>query len=183
MMPSGLATRRPAVPGGSIPPLPPGAVLSAGGVRTYQGFAALTVWQPWAWAIAAGLKQVENRGWKPFSLRPGDVLGIHAALRPVDVHHLASVRENAVRAGRGLEVPSTFMHGALIAVATYVGVVTSREALSVDQRCWWVGPFGWVLRDVRPLPKPLEVRGQQGIWAVPGELVHQVWDQLGGRAA
>ena len=72
MMTSGPSTRRPAVPGGGIPPLPPGAVLSAGGVRTYQGFAALTVWQPWAWAIAAGLKRVENRGWKPFSLRPGD---------------------------------------------------------------------------------------------------------------
>lgn len=183
MMTSGLASRRPAVPGGGSPPLPPGAVLSEGGVRTYRGFSALTVWQPWAWAIGAGLKFVENRGWKPYTLKPGDILGIHAALRPADRLDLAAVRENAVRAGRGLEVPTTFVHGALIAVATYVGVVSSRDELAVDQRCWWVGPCGWVLRDVRALPKPLEARGQQGLWPVAGELVHQVWDQLSGRAA
>lgn len=126
---------------------------------------------------------MENRGWRPYQLREGDQLAIHAALRPADVASLASVRENAVRAGRGLEVPATFVHGAILAVATFSHVVSSREELPADQRWWWVGPFGWVLRDVRRLAQPLEVRGQQGLWPVAGELVHQVWDQLGGRAA
>lgn len=36
----------------------------------------LTVHQPWAWAIAAGHKPLENRKWKP----PADVLGKYLAI-------------------------------------------------------------------------------------------------------
>ncbi|MCL2331658.1 MAG: ASCH domain-containing protein [Proteobacteria bacterium] len=41
----------------------------------------LTLWQPWAGAIAAGLKKYETRGW-PTKHR--GLLAIHASLRPMD---------------------------------------------------------------------------------------------------
>jgi hypothetical protein len=153
-------------------------------VRTYRPLVALTLWQPWAWAIASGLKLVENRTWKPWGKdgQPGDVIAIHAAVRQADWEDVAFVRELAVRAGRGLEVPTTFVHGCLVALATVDSFAGGPEELPREQRPWWVGPVGWVLRDVRPLPRPLECRGQQGLWPVPGELVHQVWDQLEPRS-
>lgn len=142
------------------------------------------MWQPFAWAITAGLKLVENRTWKPWGKdgQPGDVIAIHAAVRQADWEDVAFVRELAVQRGRGLEVPQTFVHGCLVALATVDGFAGGPEELPREQRPWWVGPVGWVLRDVRPLPRPLACRGQQGLWPVPGELVHQVWDQLEPRS-
>lgn len=162
-------------------PSPGVGTVFSGGVRTYPPLVALTVWQPYAWAISAGLKLVENRSWPPWTVQPGQPLAIHAALRPASIEAVASVRELAVEAGRGLEVPSSWVHGALVAVAVLDRVVHARSDLPEGQRAWWVGPMGWVLRDVRPL-EPLPCRGGQGLWHVPGELVHQVWDQLEGRA-
>lgn len=167
----------------STPPARPGVVLS-GGIRTYRPFTALTIWQPWAWAITAGLKLVENRTWAPFGRwgQPGQVVAIHAAARQAELADVAMVRELAVLAGRGLEVPREFVHGAITALATVDRIVRSRGELAEDQQPWWVGPVGWVLRDVRALPTPIACRGQQGLWHPPGEVVHEVWDQLEPRS-
>lgn len=97
--------------------------------------------------------------------------------------NVATVRELAVQAGRGLEVPRVFVHGAVLALATIDRFVTSPDELPRDQRGWWVGPVGWVLRDVRPLPTPIACSGQQGLWHPTGELVHEAWDQLEPRQA
>lgn len=173
------------MPASESPPPRPGIVLTPGGVRTYRPFVVLTVWQPFAWAIAAGLKRVENRTWKPPGRwgQPGDTIGIHAAARQADWESVAMVRELAVQAGRGLEVPTEFVLGALIAMATIDRFVTSPAELPRDQRGWWVGPIGWVLRDVQPLPSPIACRGQQGLWHPTGELVHETWDLLEPRQA
>lgn len=96
---------------------------------------------------------------------------------------VATVRELAVQAGRGLEVPRVFVHSAITALATVERFVTSPDELPKDQRGWWVGPVGWVLRDVRPLPTPIACSGQQGLWSCSGEVVHEAWDQLEPRAA
>ncbi len=41
---------------------------------------ALTLHQPWAWAVAAGHKVVENRTWAPSpkAVRLGDLFAVHA---------------------------------------------------------------------------------------------------------
>lgn len=154
-------------------------------MREYRPFVCLTIWQPWAWAITAGLKCVENRTWKPPGRwgQPGDVLAIHAAARQADSMDVATVRELAVQAGRGLEVPRVFVHGAITALATIDRFVTSPAELPREQRDWWVGPVGWVLRDVRALPTPIACTGQQGLWWPAGEVVHEAWDQLEPRQA
>lgn len=148
---------------------------------------ALTVWQPWAWAIGAGIKTVENRDWVPNwrLLKDGDDLAIHAS-----VH--APTREDMKRfrfAARGHVVPTssesnelgaTWGRGRIVAVATFTGIARSKDELQESQRQWWVGKYGWLLSNVRQLnlstaPKVL---GQQGLWTLPAGVEHLVAGQL-----
>jgi len=141
---------------------------------------ALTIHQPWAWAIAAGLKLVENRSWLPSwkRLKEGDDLAIHAGQHIPQRDELARVRECARAMGRESEVPSsssTWFHpaylGRVIAVVTFVGIARAREDLPAELRPWWLGKYGWIFKNVRQLDlgsAPKE-RGQQGMWGLtPG---------------
>ena len=47
-----------------------------------------------------------------------------------------------------------------MATATLAGVVPLDECSSR----WAVGPYCWVLRDIRPLKHPLSVTGALGLW-------------------
>jgi hypothetical protein len=170
---------------------PPTAAPSAS-LRSVEPMMALTVWQPWAWAIAEGFKLVENRDWKPAPklLSPGQRLAIHAAVRAVDREALMSVREALFRSrGRAdgalpWEVPpadsKAYVLGGIVAVATYRGHVTLRRELPLAQQPWFVGDFGWLLEGVVKLRQPVPARGQQGLWALPGEVLFAVDAQLRG---
>ena len=46
----------------------------------------------------------------------------------------------------------------IVATAVYDGFVTSSE----DR--WFEGPFGWLLRDIRVLKKPIPRVGALGLW-------------------
>jgi len=146
---------------------------------------ALTLWQPWASAIVHGPKRVENRSWSP----PGNVIGrriwIHAGMYidhehyedVIDLWRMFGVREatipkmvhgaiigHAIVAGYGYERAAD--DGALLTDPEYtvVGAVTS----DVFDDPWWMGPYGWVLCDVREI-QPVEVRGFQKLWRIKNE--------------
>lgn len=83
---------------------------------------------------------------------------------------------------------------AVIAIATIDGVVESTRApmqglppalrvrhwadrlspFPEDQRRWFFGPIGYVLRDVRVLTSPVPCRGWQGFWTLSDDLERQV---------
>lgn len=78
---------------------------------------------------------------------------------------------------------------AVIAVATIVRDVTIAEygieaivgvggEIEPNQRRWFFGPVGYVLRDVIALPKPIQCRGYQGFWTLPEEISAAVSAQL-----
>lgn len=175
-----------AVVAGSPPP------ATGASIRSLAPLKALTVWQPWAWAIAEGFKRVENRDWKPYPkvLAPGERIAIHAAVRALDREALKSVR-HALYQSRGRadgplpwEVPveeAAYSFGCIVAVAKFSHLVTLRRDLPVDQQPWFVGQYGWVLDDVRKLAKPVQVRGAQGIWQVPGAELFAIDEQLKGK--
>lgn len=177
---------------GAVVGLPPPATGAS--IRSLPPMKALTVWQPWAWAIAEGFKRVENRDWKPAPsmLGSGDRLAIHAAVRAVDREALKHVR-HALYASRGradgphpwdVPLPESpkYVLGGIVAVAKYSHHVSLRRDLPMDQQPWFVGQFGWVLTDIQKLSKPLQVRGAQGLWAVPGDVLFAIDEQLKGRA-
>lgn len=119
----------------------------------------LTLWQPWAWAIAHGGKRIENRPWRPWPEVLGKLIAIHAAAR-VDVATEAAAAA-FIHPRTGVVVPeaATLPRGAIVAVARVTGYVTaSRDP-------WFMGPVGWTLTDVVALP----IRGAQGLWPMHAE--------------
>jgi hypothetical protein len=115
---------------------------------------ALTVRQPWAWAIAAGLKALENRSWRPPAELLGQRIAIHAGTGP-------DREGERWCAAHGIEVPAELPRGELVAVARIVGVVEESDDL------WWRGPLAWRLADVRPVPRGIRLRGALGLWRLP----------------
>lgn len=111
---------------------------------------ALSIRQPWAWAILYAGKQVENRSW-PTTYR-GPIL-IHASKTYDQDGH------DWIESQFGVQVPAT-LRGGIVGEAILVDCVTR-----ADSR-WFFGPYGFVLTDARPLPF-VECRGRLGIFEAP----------------
>lgn len=148
---------------------------------------ALTLWQPWAWAVVAGHKPVENRLWPPPANMMGVPFAIHAGKR--------WDRKGEVAIGAaGVALPATDplvdARGAVIGIATVERVVRSTATPGFDsshpgtltdyERLWYFGPYGWLLRDVVRLSKPVPCRGFQLFWTLPVDVQAEVRRQLAG---
>lgn len=151
-----------------------------------MNLAALTIHQPWASAIAAGVKPIENRTFEPPSSVFGSRLAIHAGKR-IDGDGILACKE------LGFEIaPDDMPISAIIAVATVIGWVGTLgyDGLALgradDRARWrknpWFNPrpenIGWILDDVIALPTPVPCRGFQGVWWAAPEIVDQVLEQI-----
>ena len=123
---------------------------------------ALSILQPWAWLIVHGPKDVENRDWQT-SYR-GPVL-IHAGKKwgPAQRDDLARVREEHP----DLVLPDEFDRGGFVGAATIVDCVDQMASP------WFVGDYGFVLANRRPIPKFIPYKGQLGIFQRQVELVRR----------
>lgn len=102
---------------------------------------ALTVRQPWASLIIAGVKDVENRTWRT-SYR-GRLL-IHAGRGRDTCDH---------------EVPDDLPGGVIL------GSVTLLDCVRDHPSPWSIpASWHWLLGDVQPWARPVPVRGQLGLW-------------------
>lgn len=136
--------------------------------------------------MAAGIKQIENRG----------RLVIHPRYfgEPFALHATAEISNDATR--RILEIAPELctdpdqlwwrlgsITSAIIAIATVERVFRGpdRSVLGAQAR-WYFGPLGYVLRDVRVLPEPVKCGGHQWFWELPAVIEDQVRYQL-ARAA
>lgn len=130
---------------------------------------ALSLWQPWASAIAVGAKRIETRGW---STSYRGLIAIHAASTKKGLTLLAASfwREAGILAdGRDLD---DLPRGAIVAVATLADVIPFRSAAGVPGMTreeqmlgdYTPGRFAWILRDVRPLRFAAPCRGYQRLW-------------------
>lgn len=145
---------------------------------------ALTLWQPWAWAVGQGIKRVENRPWAP-SLSLQDELAttgfaIHAGKTWDQGSHDsldAALNPNEPK----LPERSKLVYGAIIAVTKLVGVAYTgpqlRELAGPEQLRWFFGPVGWVLTQTIPV-KPIPCRGFQGLWRIDDDVLLQLRKQL-----
>jgi hypothetical protein len=134
---------------------------------------ALTLWQPWAWAIAtpeAG-KDVENRSWPPPKPRLGQLLAIHAGAT-YDADAAEGLREEF-----RLDVPAkrACTMSAVVAVAQLVRAVRNSPS-----RWAMAGNWHWCLEGAVALPTPVPCKGAQGLWQLPAGVFSQVRAQLLG---
>ena len=114
---------------------------------------ALSICQPWAWAIVHGLKRVENRTWRTHHR---GVLVIHASKsrRFVDGDYAELLP--------GLPPWEELDYGALIGVVEVVGCVPLAEVAGDP---FAEGPWCWLLAGARPIRAILH-RGQCGLFDV-----------------
>lgn len=146
---------------------------------------ALTVWQPWATLIVAGVKPYEFRGWPaPRALR-GREIAIHAGARPVRKAELANLivwLRSSDPWTTGLKPEAIAMlerwHAdpVLLPLASIIGTATLGE----PRRAWEIAEelggsvndsdrdehanWAWPMIDPRPLDPIVPARGAQGFW-------------------
>jgi hypothetical protein len=122
---------------------------------------ALTIRQPWAWAIIYAGKDIENRSW---NTRLRGTIAIHAGFG----------YDRDVELPRGVKLPveDRIVRGAIIGVADIVDVVERHRSK------WFSGPFGFVLDNPRALDKPILCSGKLSFWEVPPTLVKAISKQL-----
>jgi ASCH domain len=145
---------------------------------------ALSIQQPWAWAIAAAGKDIENRTW-PTSYRGR--LAIHASKAyddgallptPAALSLFMDAAAEDIRTGVPALAP-----GAIVAMATLVGCHPDRAHADPARPCspWAVaGQWHWEILAVRPLAEPVPCRGMLGLWPLPDDVMAAVRQQPRG---
>lgn len=123
---------------------------------------ALTLWQPWASAIACGLKQVETRHWPTRYRGPLAIAATKTTPKPYDgFFETLDRNEAAAFAKIGIVTQADLPRSAIVCTCELYDCIEMTAAF-IDQLCgeekewgiYQVGRFAWLLRDVRPLPAP-----------------------------
>lgn len=173
---------------------------------------ALTLRNPWAYAVTHLGKRIENRMQRPPAALVGKRIAIHAG-RGYDYEGSRWIVERGLGSPR---VPDGYVNervevrGAIVATAKIAAVSIERERepdvierreydfgedgaedadaqrwmAEVASSPWYVGPVGIVLADVVVLPKPVVARGMQGYWPVSdADAVEVVAQEIIGRCA
>jgi hypothetical protein len=112
----------------------------------------LSVRQPWAHLIVAGIKRIENRVW---TTRYRGPLLIHASKRWYD-EPVGDIEQR-----HGITIPHDLPLGGIVGVVDLIDVITASD----DP--YFVGPFGLVLANPRPL-EFIAMPGKLSIFTVGG---------------
>lgn len=121
---------------------------------------ALSIRQPWAWAVMAGRKRIENRVW-PMNFRGR--LAIHAA------KELEWVPRWLLPDG-GSPIPP----GDLLPLGALLGTVEVVDCVpweTVRSDPFAGGPWCWILAKPQPFPEPIPCTGGLRLWTVPAEIL------------
>ena len=117
---------------------------------------AITICQPWAYAICYRGKDVENRTW--YTSYRGS-LAIHAGKSRV------WFTGEALNDGSPEPGQSSCVFGAIVAHCELVDCIRPK---ALPGNVWAEGPWCFVLEDVRVLDVPVPYKGAQGLWDVFG---------------
>lgn len=171
---------------------------------------ALSLWQPWASAIACGAKLVETRSWYTKYRGP---LAIHAASRLVKGEMTmfqcswswcAALEPMGFRMGDGKSWENELPFGAIVAVCDVVEVrktesfrlgeietpkchgASSSTVVTWTERMlgdFSLGRYGWELSQIRSLPEPVPCRGKQGLFDLDADTAETIRAMLAEAAA
>lgn len=108
---------------------------------------ALSIRQPWAWLIANGYKDIENRSWQ--TKFRGPVL-IHASSKRPTLAEVKAAR-SILEQTHGWELAQTMPTAEQFQVGGFVGVVTITGTCESSPSPWFFGPVGYQLKDAMQL--------------------------------
>lgn len=147
---------------------------------------ALSIRQPWAWALVHGGKNPENRTWPPPERLIGRRWLAHASQRVevADLEFAASLAGLSFTGDVAVELRQ-LPRGAIVGSFRLDGYHHARDCRSVitdaDERfgrfCTrWAadGQYHWEVADPRPLFEPLDVRGRLGVWYLPPDIAAEI---------
>ncbi|MCL5669909.1 MAG: ASCH domain-containing protein [Acidobacteria bacterium] len=117
---------------------------------------ALTIRQPWAYAILHLGKDVENRSWRTNHRGP---LLIHAAAYH-ERHPREALAENMPRPPSD-ESLTNIPEGSIVGIVDVVGCVKNSKSRWAQKGSWH-----WVIENPRPI-RPIECKGRLGLWTPP----------------
>jgi hypothetical protein len=149
---------------------------------------ALSIRQPWAWAILHAGKDVENRDWyTPFRGK----FAIHAAkgmtkdeyreaMAYIRHRFVANVLRNPVTVQLG-EGRLSLASGELVTPGfseitrgAIVGVAYVTDCVQACNSPWFQGLWGFEIENVIALPEPIPCKGALGFWDAPEVIVQQI---------
>lgn len=126
---------------------------------------ALSIQQPWAWLIVNGHKDIENRSWRtsrrgPVAIHAGkkeDIDCLVALTHNGGPYHPVNGRDFPIDTGQRL-VGSDGVFDLFSPPAWHdqkggiVGVAEIVDCIDRSSSEWFVGEYGFVLRDAQPVP-------------------------------
>jgi hypothetical protein len=121
---------------------------------------AISIRQPYAWAIIFGGKDVENRTW---NTKYRGELAIHAS----------STRISNYWWPRGTPKPPGD-----VPLSAFLGIVELVDVVERKRSKWFGGPFGFVLKNPHPLQRPIPYKGALNIWQIPPTVMNSISKQL-----
>jgi len=147
---------------------------------------ALTLYEPWAWLVLHGWKEVETRSWHT-DYR--GLLAIHAGKKRDVDGKILHLRMNAVRGVSDRLIPpfEELPFGCVIATCRLAAIIATAayDPKVLETNCRFMSPpfepahgweterlfgnygpgrFAWILRDVMPVDPPIEAHGWQQLW-------------------
>ena len=148
---------------------------------------ALSIKQPYAGLIIAGIKNIENRSWAPKE-RVGR-LAIVASRSPETAKWWEIMRVRCRRLHVAFPEELCQVYGAVLGVVDFNYFVcktaddmlgTDHPSIEVEQVTEWWNPdsFGFILENPRPLPEPLPLKGQLNLFDLPEDVLAEVQRQL-----
>jgi hypothetical protein len=130
---------------------------------------ALSVAQPWAHCIISEGKNVENRNWNT-KLR--GFIAIHASAK-YDIGRFRYCNEDHDINLRKEDVS----FGAILGFAEIIDVITENE-VNKETKDWFIGEYGFVLRNIIKLNEPITAKGSLGFWKVDKKTLSKCIIQL-----
>ncbi len=131
---------------------------------------ALSIRQPWAWLLASGIKDVENRTWKLPPAIYSQRVYIHAGVSKseMDKPTLAHILK-IIPGKRGAYIMLEYDR---LAFGAIIGEMTIRECVMASDSPWFEGPYGFVVAKPKLYSEPIPLKGHLGFfdvadWVVP----------------
>lgn len=130
---------------------------------------ALSIAQPWAECIVSKGKNIENRSW---DTKYRGYVAIHAS-KSRNLGRFEYCQEEY----KLNLTPDNVDFGAIVGFAEIVNVITKKQ-LTKETKKWFQGEYGFHLKNIIKLEKPVKTNGALSFWKIEGNILKKILDQL-----